>query len=436
MASITTRVTAGSGATVKNAPLTNAEIDNNFINLNSAKQETADCVSTNTASKVVQRDASGNFSAGTITATLSGNATTATTATNLAGGAAGTVPYNSATGTTAMLAAGTSGQVLRANGAAAPTWMDQSSIAAGSATSATSATQYNGVVQASFSPSMKAGFNITGGGTISIDASSYITWSQRFIIIAHGRSASFATSGYFDISNPGASVTITGVGGAGNVTTNGSGGIPLSSWQALYYVLPLGGANTSVPGNFRIASYTSDFDVPYNWVLICVRNGDDGMFYFPWGLVMNTSQSSAYSQKTENYQTNSLGVGTGASGTAGQIRATNTITAFYSDKRLKTEIGKIENALDKIDQLTGIIYTQNKLAEEFGYNDYNEQVGLYAQDVQLVQPQAVKPAPFDIAEDGSSKSGNNYLTVQYEKLIPLLVEGIKELRSEIKALKG
>ena len=45
MASITTRVTTGTGATVKNAPLTNAEIDNNFINLNSAKQETADCVS-------------------------------------------------------------------------------------------------------------------------------------------------------------------------------------------------------------------------------------------------------------------------------------------------------------------------------------------------------------------------------------------------------
>ena len=61
---------------------------------------------------------------------------------------------------------------------------------------------------------------------------------------------------------------------------------------------------------------------------------------------------------------------------------------------------------------------------------------LIAQDVQAVQPQAVKPAPFDIAEDGTSKTGENYLTVQYEKLIPLLVEGIKELRAEIKALKG
>lgn len=137
-----------------------------------------------------------------------------------------------------------------------------------------------------------------------------------------------------------------------------------------------------------------------------------------------------------NVQLASLGIGTAASGTAGEIRATNAITAFYSDRRLKTEIGRIENALDRIDQLTGVLYTQNALAESFGYNNYDVQVGLYAQDVQIVQPEAVKPAPFDIAEDGSSKSGENYLTVQYEKLVPLLVEAIKELRMEINQLKG
>ena len=81
-----------------------------------------DATSANTASKVVARDASGNFSAGTITAALSGNATTATTATNLAGGGAGQIPYNTGSGTTAFLAAGTSGFVLRSNGTSAPSW--------------------------------------------------------------------------------------------------------------------------------------------------------------------------------------------------------------------------------------------------------------------------------------------------------------------------
>jgi hypothetical protein len=67
MASITTRQTAGTGATVKNAPLTNTEIDNNFIDLNSSKIETVDAVPTNTANKVVLRDESGNFSANVVT---------------------------------------------------------------------------------------------------------------------------------------------------------------------------------------------------------------------------------------------------------------------------------------------------------------------------------------------------------------------------------
>lgn len=157
---------------------------------------------------------------------------------------------------------------------------------------------------------------------------------------------------------------------------------------------------------------------------VTLTAADIGAGTFPGALVAGSVQIT------------SLGIGTAASGTTGEIRATSYITAFYSDKRLKTEIGRIENALDKIDQLAGVLYTQNKLAESFGYNNYDVQVGLYAQDVQLVQPEAVKPAPFDIADDGSSKSGENYLTVQYEKLVPLLVEAIKELRLEVKELKG
>jgi hypothetical protein len=80
---------------------------------------------TNTASAIVARDGSGNFSAGTITASLSGNATTATSATtsnNLAAGSAGALPYQSGAGTTAMLSAGASGAYLKSNGTAAPSW--------------------------------------------------------------------------------------------------------------------------------------------------------------------------------------------------------------------------------------------------------------------------------------------------------------------------
>ena len=155
------------------------------------------------------------------------------------------------------------------------------------------------------------------------------------------------------------------------------------------------------------------------------------------GLPAGYSNATASSYLTvSNISIRSLGVGTAASGNVGEIRATNAITAFYSDQRLKTNFVAIENPLDKVDQLTGLMYTQNALAETFGYNDYSPQVGVLAQDVQQVQPEAVKPAPFDIAADGSSISGENYLTVQYEKLIPLLIEAIKELRAEVNQLKG
>lgn len=67
MSSIITRVTSGGGATVKNSPLSNAEIDTNFINLNVDKVENSDSVSTKSANKVVRRDANGGFAAGNIT---------------------------------------------------------------------------------------------------------------------------------------------------------------------------------------------------------------------------------------------------------------------------------------------------------------------------------------------------------------------------------
>ena len=131
----------------------------------------------------------------------------------------------------------------------------------------------------------------------------------------------------------------------------------------------------------------------------------------------------------------SLGVGTAVAGNVGEIRATNYITAFYSDKRLKSNIEPITSALDKVKHLAGVLYTQNTLAEQYGYNDYGQQVGLFAQDVQQVLPQAVKPAPFDIGPNGTSISGQNYLTIQYEKMVPLLVEAIKELSDIVDQLK-
>ena len=132
---------------------------------------------------------------------------------------------------------------------------------------------------------------------------------------------------------------------------------------------------------------------------------------------------------------NSLGVNTAASGTAGEIRATDEITAFYSDKRLKENIVEIQNALSLINEISGVFFTQNKFAEQFGYNDYKKQVGVIAQEIQAIMPEAVAIAPFDMNKEGNSKSGENYLTVKYERLVPLLIEAIKERQIQINTIK-
>jgi hypothetical protein len=125
-----------------------------------------------------------------------------------------------------------------------------------------------------------------------------------------------------------------------------------------------------------------------------------------------------------NTQLASLGVGTAASGTAGEIRATNNITAYYSDDRLKTRLGNIEDALAKVRTLSGFYYEANEAAQALGYEAVRE-VGVSAQQVQAVQPEIVVPAPID----------EKYLTVRYERLVPLLIEAIKELDSELQSIK-
>ena len=120
---------------------------------------------------------------------------------------------------------------------------------------------------------------------------------------------------------------------------------------------------------------------------------------------------------------------------AGDLECTGNIVAYYSDERLKTITGNLENPLDKINTLNGFTYVNNELAESFGYIETKQQVGISAQQIQKVLPEAVSLAPFDTDDDGTSKSGEKYLTVDYSKIVPLLIEGIKELSSEVDKLK-
>lgn len=236
------------------------------------------------------------------------------------------------------------------------------------------------------------------------------------------------------------SLTMTGTFTAASVTPATT--FTINGNESVTGTLGVSGATTlsSTLGVTGAATLSSTLGVT-GATTISSLSATSGLFSSTLGVTGATTLSSTLAVTgattlSSTLQTTALGIGTTPPGTTGQILATNSITAFYSDGRLKTRVGTIENALDKIDQLAAFLYKHNEIAQSYGYTDDETYVGLDANSVKLVQPEATALAPFDRDVDGSSKSGENYLTVQYEKLVPLLVEGIKELRREINQLKG
>ena len=129
-------------------------------------------------------------------------------------------------------------------------------------------------------------------------------------------------------------------------------------------------------------------------------------------------------------QFGSFGVGTAASGTTGEIRATNNVTAYYSsDIKFKSNVQNIENALDKVSYIGGKTFDWsddyiNDHGGEDGYFVQKSDFGVIAQDVQKVFPQAVRTR-----DDGT-------LAVDYSKLSALAFAAIAELKAEIDQLKA
>jgi hypothetical protein len=165
-------------------------------------------------------------------------------------------------------------------------------------------------INSSYTADLKANANMTGGGTVSY-ISSVLKWTARFIVISNGNGAHFSTSGYFDLDMP-TSGTITGVGGAANATATAAG-IPLSGWQALYYILPIGSGNASVAANYRIAYFTSALTIPETWVLVAVVNGDDNSVRLGTGITINSGGTFIPSSGYINNQTVNATFATGQS---------------------------------------------------------------------------------------------------------------------------
>jgi hypothetical protein len=160
------------------------------------------------------------------------------------------------------------------------------------------------------------------------------------------------------------------------------------------------------------------FDDDANNIEIQVSNGERALRGDP------NSVTRLYYNNSQKLQTESGGIYV-----AGYGRFTGDVVAYYSDERLKDIEGNIENALDKVGKLRGFYYRNNKEANFIGYEGNDLQIGLSAQDVKSILPEIVKPAPL------AQEMGYDYMTVQYDKIVPLLVNAINEQKEIVETQK-
>lgn len=224
--------------------------------------------------------------------------------------------------------------------------------------------------------------------------------------IANGGTNSTATATAGGIAyGTGTAYAVTAAGTTGQVITSAGAGVP--TWTTAT------SANTAsaivqrdASGNFTAGTITA-------------------------ALTGNASGSAAtFTSTTQNSQFNSIGVGTAGSTVAGQIRATDSVVAFYSsDIRFKENVQTIPNALDAVNSIGGKLFDWTddyvkKNGGEDGYFIQKADFGVIAQDVQKVFPRAIRTK-----QDGS-------LAVDYEKLSALAFAAINELTKRIEALEA
>jgi len=325
--------------------------------------------------------------------------------------ASGAIGLSTNLGTTPALSGttgfGTSGQVLTSGGsAAAPTWTTPTTGTVTSVTGTAPVVSSGGNTPAI---SMAAATTSVNGYLTSTD---WNTFNGKQAALVSGTNIKTVNSTSL-LGSGDVSVGVTSVTGTAPVVSSG-GATPAISMAA---------ANTTTSGYLTSTDWNTFNGKLSTAVTSAVAGTGVSVSAATGAVTFSIGQAVATSSNT---QFNSLGVGTAASGTAGEIRATNNVTAYYSDERLKTKIGNIENALDKVKQIETMVYHANETAVGLGYDASIIEVGVTAQSVQKVQPQVVAPAPID----------DKYLTVRYERLVPLLIEAIKELEAQVAELKA
>jgi hypothetical protein len=379
---------------------------------------TSNATALNTVSAIVARDGSGNFAAGTVTAALSGNATTATAlATGRTIGMTGDVVWTSASFDGSGNVTGTA--TIQANSVALGTDTTGNYVAAG----AVSGTGLSG------SSSSEGGtFTVTSNATNANTASAIVArdgsgnFAAGTITAALTGNASTATTlqtartiGGVSF-NGAANINLPGVNTTGNQNTSGSSAsctgnaataTVLQTARTIGGVSFNGSANINLPGVNTGGNQDTSGTSAISTAATVTTSSAASAFKVPFA---NTTAST-----TGNY-----GLLQDSTATFTYNPSTNVLEAgtfnTTSDISLKENICTFENAMDVVAGLRGVRFTWKK--------NGIKTVGLIAQEVEKVLPELI-----------GTNADTGLKSVSYANMVAVLIEAVKELKAEIEELK-
>jgi hypothetical protein len=184
------------------------------------------------------------------------------------------------------------------------------------------------------------------------------------------------------------------------------------------------GLGSTVPGGMDNLA-EGDYSVAMGWQAKAVNNGS-----FVWADGTGKDFTSTNSNQFLIRAQGGVGIGTANPqrplDVAGNIRASGNMECValnqVSDLRLKTDIQPICDALSKIELLQGVSFRWNQNAKSVGATPGDSQIGIIAQDIEKVFPELVNTPE------------NGYKSVDYTKLTAVLIEAVKELRTDMQVL--
>ncbi len=175
-----------------------------------------------------------------------------------------------------------------------------------------------------------------------------------------------------------------------------------------------------------IADNATNTSAPFYTAAITSSDVTGALGYTPY----NSTNPSGYTTYSANQALHTYSNPTFNQVYANSLYSYGNIYAYFSDERLKEFHGTIDDALSKVNKLNGYYFTENETAKTLGFDNDAKQVGVSAQEVKNVLPEIIDSAPIN------QKHNTDYMTVHYDKLVPLLIEAVKELTKEVEALKN